>query len=214
MYKYIIVIALLTGVVSCGESPPSASNMEAEGDSSVTPSDVAEAEPKPEAEPEAEEYSANYSVPFFSESKISNHFGGTGFGNVYELENGQYWEQASFEISVRVETLPHVLVWSQEAGFKMAIAGERDFINVKPISDISNATSKWSVKDVVITNDYRGYRSGAVFDTAIHGSWTQTSPEYAYRYDYRPKGVVHCYDRGDCRLWVRGMRGSVSVQSD
>ena len=55
------------------------------------------------------------------ESTIISDFDGLDAGNVYELLNGQIWEQTEVWIWIWVWVYPSVVIWNDGSGFKMKV---------------------------------------------------------------------------------------------
>ena len=127
---------------------------------------------------------------FAVESRINGGFNGFGFDTVFELQNGQFWQQTSFNISSNIALSPKTFVVSDGLAYYIFIEGVTGKTKVKPISDISNVALNTDVFITNVGNDFKGFESGATFDLINHGLWQQTSPTYRYHYEYRPEVVV------------------------
>lgn len=57
------------------------------------------------------------------ESQINGEFKGWGGETVYELTNGQVWQQCTYSYEYIYSYMPEVLIYSADRGYKMRVEG-------------------------------------------------------------------------------------------
>lgn len=70
----------------------------------------------------------------FIKSKIWNDFDGFDYGNIYELSNGQYWKQTSFQYKYSYKFMPDVIIYKDGIYYKMIVDGIDKEITVELIN--------------------------------------------------------------------------------
>ncbi len=67
------------------------------------------------------------------QSYLASDFDGFDLGKIYELDNGEVWQQTQALIRVRVMTHPKVLIWKSGASYKMKVGDISESVGVKRI---------------------------------------------------------------------------------
>ncbi len=60
-------------------------------------------------------------------------FSGLQRGNIYKLDNGQWWQQTDFHTRVHVSVMPEVTIWSEGAIHKMRVEGIETAVAVQQL---------------------------------------------------------------------------------
>ena len=68
--------------------------------------------------------------PSIIKSKIDDEFEGYGAGNLYELRNGQVWEQISARYRYRYKYAPDVTIINRAGRYEMQVEGMEDWVTV------------------------------------------------------------------------------------
>jgi len=67
------------------------------------------------------------------ESRITNDFTGFKYGALFELDNGQAWEQTDTKIEVDVDVSPKAVIWLSGGSYKMKVGSIAGSVNVKKL---------------------------------------------------------------------------------
>lgn len=65
------------------------------------------------------------------ESSIDGHFEGWDGDTVFELENGQVWQQTSYDYTYHYAYDPDVLIYDDNGAWKLSVEGVDDVITVE-----------------------------------------------------------------------------------
>ena len=72
-------------------------------------------------------------IPGVTRSRIRSDFDGFEHGNIYELDNGQTWQQTDFHIRVRIAVHPRVIIFKDGARWMMKVDGIDRAVSVERI---------------------------------------------------------------------------------
>ena len=67
------------------------------------------------------------------QSRVVSDFSGLDQGNLYELSNGQIWEQTEAKIRVRIRVSPRAVIWKSEETYKMKIGDIAETVTVRRV---------------------------------------------------------------------------------
>ncbi|MCK5072956.1 MAG: hypothetical protein KAQ98_05980 [Bacteriovoracaceae bacterium] len=65
------------------------------------------------------------------ESHINGRFKGCNGSTVFELTNGQKWQQAEFKYHYSDRYQPEVKIWEKNDGHYIGVDGENDLVKVR-----------------------------------------------------------------------------------
>ncbi len=140
-------------------------------------------------------------IPIETESEIVDEFDGLRQGNVYELQNGQFWEQTEQYSEIDLETRPDARIWNNGGAFVMKVAGVEHAVEVRQIED---------VKGIAIVSDFHGFSQGAVFILETGERWEQKDPFIGVEVRVAPKAFIW-KEGAEFRLKVSGGTATVAV---
>jgi hypothetical protein len=119
-------------------------------------------------------------------SQINGTFQGFQYQRVYELQNGQLWQQIEPYIEIGIQAMPQVLIWDDGGVFRMQVSGMQHQIIVKKIPD-PEAESE-------IVDEFHGLRQGNVYALQNGQLWEQTEFYSEIDIEIRP----------EARIWNNG----------
>ncbi len=171
--------------------------------------------PEPEPEPEPTNYppSPVPSTALILNNSISGQFSGFANGNVFKLGNGQIWEQTGYDIHYYNAFSPEVIIYSDTFDYKMFVKGANRIVTVKPLTSIASTPAIETYINSLVTSDFKGFESGAIFvlNNGSSGTWEQTSYDYQYHYAYRPQAIVFGSPSG-YKMLIPSMSAYVTVK--
>ena len=135
-------------------------------------------------------------------SVIVSRFTGLNRGNLYELANGQMWEQT--------EPWNWRWIWNQpEASIITENGASR--LKVEQIDRPVFVSQIHPEFESRITNDFTGFQYGAVFELDNGQAWGQTDTKVEAAMELSPKAVIWMSIYG-YKLKVGNVSGSVAVE--
>lgn len=76
------------------------------------------------------------------EAHIVNDFGGFSSGNIYELDNGQFWKQTNMTMEIYVRVRPEVLIYKVGSRYKMKLIDDDEICEVELINNSSTNNNR------------------------------------------------------------------------
>ncbi len=139
--------------------------------------------------------------PTIIESQIDGTFEGWGGDTIFQLTNGQIWQQVSYSHTRRYIYSPRVIIYSTGDGFKMMVEGVSQTIYVRrPI-----------VIESQIDGTFEGWDGDTKFQLKNGQIWQQVSYSYTYHYAYSPRVIIYSTG-GGFKMMVEGMSQTIYVR--
>jgi hypothetical protein len=136
------------------------------------------------------------------QSTIVSDFSGFAQGNIYELLNGQYWQQVDFLYRFDYAFYPTANLVRVNGEWQMTVDGIDESVAVECLRVLFES---------YVAGSTTGFDGSSVFELENGQVWEQTEFYYYYHYAYRPKVVI--FDDGQCtRMKVDGIERAVCVQ--
>lgn len=138
-----------------------------------------------------------------AESKISGAFTGWHQDAVFELVNGQIWQQKRYKYRYKYRYRPNAKIWKDGTKYYIEVDGMQDMIEVK-------RSSRRVVCEGQLAGEFSGWDGETVFEFTTGQKWKQARYEYYYHYSYRPHARVW-QDGGRYYLEVDGTGRQLEV---
>lgn len=135
-------------------------------------------------------------------SQVVGEFTGYNDGAVFQLTNGQVWQQSRYKYNYKYKYRPRVRIYL-EGGRWMA-----EFDCMEEPIEVVQATI---LEQGIIVSDFNGFDGDARFEFQSGQVWEQTEYKYKYHYAHRPPAMVVNGINGVV-LHVEGMDESVRVR--
>lgn len=121
-------------------------------------------------------------------SQISGAFTGWHGDALFELTNGQYWQQAEYRYSYKYIYRPHVVISETANGYEMQVEGMDGAMPVRRVSVLKGR----------IKGAFNGWSGQTEFELQNGQVWRQSSYAYWYHYAYAPEIII--YESGGTTL--------------
>jgi hypothetical protein len=135
------------------------------------------------------------------DSRIDGEFDGWTGETVFELVNGQYWQQASYAYTYHYAYSPAVHIVMDGVRYSMTVDGVTGSIFVE-LLDV--------VVESQIVSDFNGWDGDTIFQLANGQVWQQSAPAVVVQVDVRPNAVIY-RKAGHFEMAVKGVDSSVQV---
>jgi hypothetical protein len=135
-------------------------------------------------------------------SQILDEFSGFDDGAIFELDNGQVWQQRHYQYRYHYAYRPAVRVYSDGGRYMMDVAGMNEAVEVIQVSVLVEGP---------IISDFNGFDGSSKFQFQNGQVWQQAEYKYNYHYAYRPRGIIIDGING-AELRVEGMSETVKVR--
>jgi len=135
-------------------------------------------------------------------SRIEGEFNGYDDGAIFELANGQVWQQKRYRYKYKYSYRPEVRIYRDGGKYMMEVAVMDEPIEVVRVDIAVEGT---------IVSDFSGYNQDMKFEFQNGQVWEQAEYKYSYHYAYRPHAVVVNGVNG-YELHVDGMSETVRVR--
>jgi Thrombospondin type 3 repeat len=136
------------------------------------------------------------------ESRIVSDFSGFDYENIYELQNGQLWQQTEGTYRYHYAFQPEVSFIRENGGWLMFVERMNDFAAVRCLDVIVEST---------VSGETTGFDGSSIFQLDNGQTWQQTEFYFQFHYAYRPSVVI--YNDGVCsRMKIDGIDRAVCVQ--
>ncbi len=136
-------------------------------------------------------------------SQISGAFTGFNGGAVFNLTNGQVWQQRRYKYMYKYAYRPYVRIYKSAGKWVLEV----QISGCPPIEVIR--VSK--LQSGPIVSDFKGFFQDAKFEFQNGTIWEQSEYKYSYHYAYRPEATVIDGINGT-ELSVDGMSETVQVR--
>lgn len=135
-------------------------------------------------------------------SRISGEFTGFDGDAIFELDNGQAWQQAEYKYLYKYAYRPRVQITREAGRYFLEVEGVPTKIRVFPVDIVIEGT---------ISSDFEGFNGDSIFQFDNGQKWQQAEYKYNYHYAYRPRALI-ISSGGDYILKVEGMDETVRVR--
>jgi hypothetical protein len=135
-------------------------------------------------------------------SQLVGAFTGYHGGAIFQLTNGQTWQQRHYEYEYTYAYRPMARLYQEGDGWFMAFDCMRQPIEVVSVNILEEGT---------IISDFKGFDRSSRFQFQNGREWIQAEYKYNYYYAYRPHAIVVDGINGTA-LYVDGMNDSVRVK--
>jgi len=143
------------------------------------------------------------------ESQIDGEFEGWDGDSVFQLTNGQIWQQDEYDYTYHYSYRPQVTIFSVRSGCEMHVDGLGDTIRVRQLVPMFSGCSP--AIESRIDGQFDGWEGDTIFQLANGQIWQQTQYAYKYRYKYRPTVTIFSAS-GGCTMQVDGVDRTIRVQ--
>lgn len=114
--------------------------------------------------------------------QIVGNFAGFGGDTIFELTNGQVWQQATYQYKYYYAYRPKVVITPKGNGrYVMAVEGMNQVVEV---------TQVYLQTKGIIISDFNGFDYGNRYEFQNGQVWEQVESKYKYRYVHRPHAIV------------------------
>src|ERR1700759_4402681 len=114
-------------------------------------------------------------------SQIVGAFRGYHGGAVFQLTNGQTWQQGRYKYKYKYKYRPRVRVYEEQGRKMMAFDCMDEPIEVMRVNVL---------EDGIIVSDFDGFDGDSKFEFGNGHVWKQDEYKYNYHYAYRPRAVI------------------------
>jgi hypothetical protein len=135
------------------------------------------------------------------ETCIDGDFEGWEGDTVFELCNGQVWQQASYDYTYHYAYRPDVTIVSTGEGYRMFVEGVSDSILVSQVTDFIRTC---------IDGEFEGWKGNTVFVLCNGQVWQQASPGLLLHLALRPDVLIYRAD-STYRMKVEGVQDTIKV---
>jgi hypothetical protein len=136
------------------------------------------------------------------ESEIVSDFSGFSSGNVYELANGQLWEQEDYEYSYSYKYRPDVKIYKDGIKYMMKVEDMDEMIEVEELEIVTRSK---------ITNDFDGFEYGNVYELINGQKWEQSEVKIKISIKVMPDVIIF-NSGGSYKMLVEGVDEPVGVR--
>jgi hypothetical protein len=137
------------------------------------------------------------------ETCIDGTFEGWDGDTVFELCNGQVWEQAEYGYTYHYAYRPNVVIYQSRYGrYKMKVDGVSDSISVTRVTNVIRTC---------IEGTFNGWDGDTVFPLCNGQVWVQLEYNYKYHYAYRPEVLIYQSRYGGYRMKVDRVDATIRV---
>lgn len=133
---------------------------------------------------------------------INGTFDGWSGGTVFELCNGQIWEQTDFGIHIAIKINPAVTIIESGGYGTMTIDSSGKSVQVQEVTNFMKSC---------IDGMFEGWSGDTIFELCNGQTWQQTSYNYKYSYKYGPLVLIYESVFGGIRMKVDGISETISV---
>ena len=143
-------------------------------------------------------------------SSINGKFEGWDGDTIFQLVNGQMWEQDEYDYMYSYSYSPAVQIYSDYGTCKMAVARIQDHIAVKRVNTSAGVSSCVPAVNSNIDGEFEGWDGDTIFRLMNGQIWQQSEYSYTYSYSYMPSVTIYS-GSGGCILEVDGLNDSIRV---
>lgn len=134
--------------------------------------------------------------------QIEGEFTGYDDGAVFQLTNGQVWQQSRYKYKYKYKYRPRVRIYLEQGRWLMSVDCMDEPVEVTQVNLLEDGT---------IVSDFKGFDGNSRFEFQNGHVWEQAEYKYSYHYSYRPHAIVVDGVNG-ITLHVDGMSDSVRVR--
>ena len=150
-----------------------------------------------------------------TESRIKGAFSGWDGDTLFELTNGQIWQQAEYAYTYHYAYQPKVLIYRDGSYFMMKVEGVEKQIRVRAVTGFGAAatgsigTSQSAMRST-IRGTFKGWSGDTLFELSNGQIWKQAEYAYVYHYAYMPEVLVYRSGAG-FKMKVEGIADEIAV---
>ena len=135
-------------------------------------------------------------------SKIASDFSGCSGSSIYQLVNGQMWQQSDYRYEYHYAYRPEARIVEENGRNLLFVEGLSAPVVVRRVS---------AVEDGVITSEFPGFSRDAVFTFQNGHRWVPAEYKHVYHYAHRPHATI-IDGRNGFELMVEGMNETLRVR--
>lgn len=136
------------------------------------------------------------------ESSISGEFHGWDGETVFQLTNGQIWQQAEYSYDYTYDYWPRVTIFLAAGGCRMRVEGVRETISVMQVEAIQSR----------ISGTFEGFKYERVYLLQNGQIWQQVSFDISIAIRLSPRVIIYQGITGGWRMQVEGVSRTIRVQ--
>lgn len=136
------------------------------------------------------------------ESEIVSDFSGFSSGNVFELSNGDLWEQEDYTTEYSYKTRPDIKIVKDGSDDKLYVEGMKKLVKIKKLDIITKSS---------ISSEFKGFQMGNVYKLSNGQNWEQWDATIQISIKIMPRVVIFS-SSGTYKMKVEGIEKVVSVR--
>jgi len=141
------------------------------------------------------------------ESNIDGSFEGFNYGTLFQLKNGEFWQQVEYTISIDLELSPKVVIWQSGSYYYMAIENVDKWVKVSKVKNADDEVIKSK-----ISGNFSGWSGNTLFSLDNGQIWQQDEYSYKYAYKYHPGVTIFKHVNGYYVMVVEGINEWLKVK--